>query len=76
MVCKLLISLYGIKQTPRLWYKQLFQFLHKKLGLKQIIADHCIFVTIAGNNEPIVSTFLNDIQIIGIKKLSHTEKVK
>lgn len=34
MICKLLKVFYNLKQTLRLWYKQLSQFLLKKLGLK------------------------------------------
>lgn len=45
MVCKLLKALYCLKQAPRLWYERLSQFLLEKLDLKQINADHSIFVT-------------------------------
>ena len=33
MICKLLKILYGLKQSPRLWYKKLSNFLLQKLGL-------------------------------------------
>ena len=67
MVCKLLKALDGLKQSPRLWYKRLSTFLLKKLGLKRINADHSIFVTIAGLDGPIVSTFVDDIKIMAPK---------
>lgn len=76
MVCKLLKALYGLKQAPRLWYKRLFQFLLEKLGLKQINADHNIFVTTSEINVPIVGIFVDDIKVMGVKGLGHIKKVK
>ena len=61
MVCRLLKALYGLKQSLRLWYKRLSTFLLKKLCLKQINADHSIFVTDIGLDGPVVSTFVDDI---------------
>lgn len=34
MVCKLLKTLYGFKQSPRLWYERLSSFLLERLGLR------------------------------------------
>ncbi len=76
IVCKLLKAFYGLKQAPRLWYERLSKFLLEKLGLKQINADHSIFVSSSGINRPIVSIFVDDIKVIGIKRLGHIKKVK
>lgn len=67
MVCRLLKALYGLKKPPRLWYKRLLTFLLERLGLRRTHADHSIFTTKVGLNGPIVSTFLDDIKIMGIK---------
>ncbi len=75
-VCKLSNALYGLKQALRLWYKRLSKFLLEKLGLKRINADHSIFVTPSGINGPIVSTFVDDIKVMGVKRSGHIEKVK
>lgn len=75
MVCKFLKALYNLKQTLRLWYKWLSSFLLKKLGLKQTNADHSIFVITSGINGLIVSTFVDDIKVMGIKGSGHIEKV-
>ncbi len=76
IVCKLLKPLYGLKQAPRLWYERLSNFLFKKLGLQQINADHSIFVSLAGINGPIVSTFVDDIKIMGAKNFGIIARVK
>ena len=76
MVCKLLKALYGLKQSPRLWYKRLANFLFEKLGLKRINADHSIFVTKAGLDGPVVSTFVDDIKIMAPKNSGMIERVK
>ena len=75
-VCKLLKALYGLKQSPRLWYERLASFLLEKLGLKRINADHSIFVTSQGLNGPIVSTFVDDIKIMGVKGSRVIDRVK
>ncbi len=76
IVCKLLKALYGLKQAPRLWYERLSKFLLEKLGLKQINKDHSIFVTPPGINRPIVSKFVDDIKVMGVKRSGHIKKVK
>lgn len=76
MVCKLLKALYGLKQSPRLWYERLSAFLLERLGLKRTHADHSIFITEAGLNGPIVSTFVDDIKIMGIKESGFIRRVK
>lgn len=76
MVCKLLKALYGLKQSPRLWYETLSTFLLEKQDLTRIHADHGIFITKAGLNGPIVSTFVDDIKIMGVKGSRFIAKVK
>ncbi len=75
-VCKLLKALYGLKQVPRLWYERLSKFLLEKLGLSRINADHSTFVTSVGIHDPIISTFMDDIKVMGVKGLGHIEKEK
>ncbi len=75
-ICKLLKGLYKLKQAPRLWYKRLSKFLLEKLGFSQINADHNVFVTLARIHGPILSTFVDDIKVIGVKGSGHIERVK
>jgi len=44
MVCKLLRSLYGLKQASRVWNIQLHEFLIK-IGFKRSNADTCLYVS-------------------------------
>lgn len=76
MVCKLLKALYGLKQSPRLWYERLSAFLLEKLGLSRIHADHSIFISTAGLKGPIVSVFVDDIKIMGMKESGVIARVK
>ena len=76
MVCRLLKALYGLKQSPRLWYERLSGFLLEKLGLARIHADHGVFITKAGLNGPIVSTFFDDIKIMAPKGSGIIQQVK
>lgn len=76
MVCKLLKALYGLRQSSRLWYERLSGFLLEKLVLKRINADHSIFVTKAGLDGPVVSTFVDDIKIMAPKESGMIERVK
>lgn len=43
MVCRLHKSLYGLKQSPRLWTLKLKEVL-AKYGLRAIISDPCVFM--------------------------------
>lgn len=75
-ICQLHKALYGLKQSPKLWYERLSNFLLERLGLQRINADHSIFITSLGLNEPIVSTFVDGIKIIAPKGSGFIEKVK
>ncbi len=76
MVCKLLKALYDFEQSFRLWYEVFSTVFLVEFGLKQINADHSIFVKESGLNELIVSTFVNEIKIMGPKESGIIERVK
>ncbi len=59
-VCKLRRALYGLEQSPRVWYDTLVAFL-KSHGLKALNADLSVFV------KPglIVAVYVDDLQITG-----------
>jgi len=43
MVCRLLRSIYGLKQASRVWNQRLHRFL-VKIGFTRSNADHCLYV--------------------------------
>jgi len=43
MVCRLLRSIYGLKQASRVWNRRLHRFL-VKIGFTRSNADHCLYV--------------------------------
>lgn len=63
VVYKLLKALYSLKQSSRLWYQELSTVLVKKLGLKQLHADHGIFASESGIDGPIISVWVDDLNI-------------
>lgn len=68
--------MYGLKQSPHFWYKKLSSFSFEKIGLRQINADHSIFVTSTGLDGLVFSTFVDDIKIMAPKKSRIIEQVK
>lgn len=46
------------------------------LGLQRINANHSMFITPAGINGPIVSTFVDNIKIMGVKDSGMIGRVK
>ena len=76
IVCKLLKGLYGLKQAPRLWYERLSTFLIEKLGLKRLYADHGIFSTKAGVKGPIISLWVDDLNLFAPAKLKWMARMK
>ena len=42
-VCKLLKTLYGLKQSRRWWYQRLFHILVNELGFARCKVDHAVF---------------------------------
>ena len=43
-VCKLVKSIYGLKQAKRVWYETISKTLQKKLGFQQLHSDAGVHV--------------------------------
>jgi hypothetical protein len=59
-------ALYGLKESPREWFKLFRQFMIET-GFIQSVADHCIFI----KSDIIVSVYVDDILTTGNDKEIH-----
>jgi hypothetical protein len=59
LVCKLLNSLYGVKQSARVWNQRLRKYL-KRIGFKQLESDHCVYINSTG---VIIAIWVDDLII-------------
>jgi len=64
-VCKLNKSLYGLKQSPRVWYKLLSSFLASQ-GFQALDADLSVFY----KDSTFIAAYVDDLLIIGPDKLA------
>jgi hypothetical protein len=58
-VCKLLRSLYGLKQSPRCWNKR-FKDVLMNLEFQESTADPCLYFRITGNDKIILVLYVDD----------------
>jgi hypothetical protein len=49
LVCKLKKSLYGLKQSPRMWYQKFDTYI-LRLGFVRSRVDHCVYSKQVGNH--------------------------
>ncbi|KAL0415672.1 UNVERIFIED_CONTAM: Copia protein [Sesamum latifolium] len=61
---KLNKSLYGLKQSGRMWYNRLSDYLLKE-GYKNDPICPCIFMRRSGNEFVIIAVYVDDLNIIG-----------
>jgi len=62
-VCKLLRSLYGLKQSPRMWNKKIDDFLLSK-GYRRLDADHSVYIRRTGNTLAIIAIYVDDLLLV------------
>ena len=62
IVCELGKSLYGLKQSARLWNQKLDRYL-RKIGYTQTNTDHCVYVN--KGTSVIVAIWVDDLIIFG-----------
>ncbi|MBY3556005.1 hypothetical protein HGI15_21915, partial [Modestobacter lapidis] len=64
LVCKLEKSLYGLKQSPRMWYQK-FDSYAQQIGFTRSHADHCVYVKREGEMFVILTLYVDDMLLIG-----------
>lgn len=73
-VCKLLRSIYGLKQSPRQWYSKMHEFL-LSLNFVSSRNDPCLYVRHLGSGILIIALYVDDLLIAGNSK-SEIESLK
>ena len=67
-VCRLVRSLYGLKQAGRVWNRTFVHTIKKKLGFKTIHSDAGVYVLNqqkGGNTEMILILYVDDLLLLG-----------
>eukprot|EP00253_Pinus_taeda_P031537 PITA_31537 len=67
LVCKLNTYLYGLKQSPRMWYKKFDTFI-RGLGFTRSKADHCVYFKLIGDRVIYVVLYVDDMLLVGNDK--------
>ncbi len=62
-VYKLLKSLYGLRQSPRNWFKKLHGAL-LELGFVALATADCVFVKVDGGDKVVVMVYVDDLVIV------------
>jgi len=73
-VCRLMKSLYGLKQASRQWYAKLTNFLHS-IGFIQSAFDHSLFSKKTASSFTVLLVYVDDILLAG-KDHEHINEVK
>jgi hypothetical protein len=64
LVCKLKKSLYGLKQSPRMWYQKFDTYI-LGLGFVRSRDDHCVYSKQVGNHFIYVVLYVDDMLLVG-----------
>jgi hypothetical protein len=64
LVCKLKKSLYGLKQSPRMWYQNFDTYI-LGLGFVRSRDDHCVYSKQIGNHFIYVVLYVDDMLLVG-----------
>lgn len=62
-VCKLIKSLYGLKQASRVWNQRFNEFIVRK-GFKRCEADQCLYTKFENGNVQYILLFVDDMIIV------------
>ena len=63
-VCRLIHSLYGLKQSGRAWYFK-FKNILLKYGFKQLDVEYCLYLRERNGKVQIVSAWIDDLLTFG-----------
>ena len=67
LVCRLKKSLYGLKQSPRMWYQKFDTYI-RGLGFTKRKEDHCVYFKLIGDRVIYLVLYVDDMLFIGNEK--------
>ena len=67
LVCRLKKSLYGLKQSPRMWYQKFDTYI-RGLGFPRSKEDHCVYFKLIGDRVIYLVLYVDDMFFIGNDK--------
>jgi len=67
LVCKLKKSLYGLKQSPRMWYQKFDTFI-QGLSFIKSKADHYVYFKLIGDHVIYLVLYVDDMLLVGNDK--------
>lgn len=76
IVCKLKKVIFRLKQSARFWYERFLGFFFEKLGLSKLYANYRIFATQDRFKKLIISSFVDNLNIMTRKRLGLATKIK
>ena len=74
LVCKLNRTLYGLKQSPRVWYQTIDKFFAEK-GFKRIECDYGLYVIWNDEVKFIIALYVDDM-LLACSSMSYLNQVK
>jgi hypothetical protein len=67
-ICKLKKSLYGLKQSPRQWYKKFDSFMIAN-GFKRSLYDSCVYIKFVDESPIYLLLYVDDMLIVVKSKI-------
>jgi hypothetical protein len=64
LVCKIKMSLYGLKQSPRMWYPK-FDTYMLGFGFTMSKEDYCVYLKLVGDHMIYLVLYVDDVFLIG-----------
>jgi hypothetical protein len=74
LICKLKKSMYGLKQSPRMWHKKFDTYI-PRLGFTRSKEDHCVYFKLIGDHLIYLVLYVDDMLLIrNNKEIIHDVK--
>jgi len=72
IVCRLRKPIYGLKQSPRVWFKK-FSIVISGIGFAHCHSDHSLFVRRTKSGSVILAVYVDDILLTGSDSVALVE---